>query len=1001
MASNTISEFAHLRIPLEEIVKATDNFADDNIIGKGGFGNVYKGKLMRYGRLIDISCRRLDRRHGQGDVEFWTEISMLGSLKHENIITIIGYCDEKNEKIIITYYYSKGSLSMHLSDATNLTWIQRLKISLGIVRAIFYLHENIGESYYVIHRNINSSTILLDDNWKPKLSGFEFSIKHSIDRKNHIFFCEAIGTRGYMDPEIEKTGGVTHKSDIYSLGVVLFELLCGRKAFDPKLENDMFLAPLAKFRYENRTLKDIINPDLRDQMIRSESIVLFSKAAYHCLQEERVQRSDATLVGHLVDQALQYCEMKDDDDDNDSGDGIGGVNGDDCHSTPLNYIYAILFLPLTILLLQVNGFGHLRIPLTEMLWVLLMATPIDSPENSSFDESMSVCEYVAEVLECFDRESMMSVEEMNKGEIPKRCYKVNIKQYKTKEHMFNKEIEILSSCKHRNIESLLGFCDETPDMILVFDFFPSSPLSDQLEGLLLTWEKRLKVCLEIAHGINYIHNEMEDQKMIIHRAICSDNILLGDNEEVKITGFRESLMFLPLNQADDTLYIENTNPKFNPYLDPQYVKTGKLKRESDVYSFGAVLFEILCGKSAYKLTCVKDGQEHELLSQVVRQWLDAGIIKKKIASVIMGENGENKFYLNKGPNEDSLNAFLKIAHWCLAETQNERPTMKVVIKELEKALSYQENNKDNFRMSFEEIKLATHDFSPHKLIGGGGFGGVYKGKVAHRHDNGHYTIVAKRLDTSHGQGEKQYYNELQILSEYKHDNVIGLVGYSNETNEKIIVYEHACKGSLDKYLNDVSLTWRNRLKICIDFATGLDFLHEGGHGKEVVIHRDIKAANILLFDDWKTKIGDFGLSIISTVNKEADYVIDHACGTKGYLDPLYLKSGFLTTESDIYSFGVVLFEILCGRSTFEIHKYEGQFLAKFIKHKFEKGKQDEMVSESIKEEITPRSLTTFQEIAYKCLDDDREKRPTAREVLTELKKALEFQEDTNIGAETS
>nr|XP_043612022.1 probable receptor-like serine/threonine-protein kinase At4g34500 [Erigeron canadensis] len=546
-------------------------------------------------------------------------------------------------------------------------------------------------------------------------------------------------------------------------------------------------------------------------------------------------------------------------------------------------------------------------------------------------------------------------------------------------------------------------------MILVFEFFHSHSLHKQLEELLPTWEKRLKMCLEIAHGLNYIHNEMEDQKMAIHRAISSENVLVGVNGGVKITGFRESLL-VPPNQADDTMYFWNTNPHFNPYMDPEYAKTSKIKRESDVYSFGIVMLEIICGKSIKLLTKVNDGQERELLSQLVRQWFDTGIMKKKITSVLTGENGDNKFYLNKGPNADSLETFLKIACRCLAETQNERPTMKVVVEELNKALSFHVNNKDNFRMSLEEIKLATNNFSGDNVIGGGGFGKVYKGEVAHRHGNGNYTIVTKRLDTSQGQGEQQYYNELQILYEYKHENVIGLVGYNDETCEKIIVdetcekiivYEHACKGSLDKYLNDTSLTWRNRLMICIDFATGLDFLHGGIHGKEVVIHRDIKAANILLFDEWKAKIGDFGLSIISTVNEQTDYVIDHACGTRGYLDPLYLKSGFLTIESDIYSFGVVLFEILCGRSTFEIRKYEGRYLPSFMKHKFEEGKQDEVVFEALKKEIMPKSLTTFQNIAYQCLDEDREKRPRAKQVLAQLKKALAFHEDANIGAETS
>ncbi|XP_035836129.1 probable receptor-like protein kinase At2g23200 [Helianthus annuus] len=216
-------------------------------------------------------------------------------------------------------------------------------------------------------------------------------------------------------------------------------------------------------------------------------------------------------------------------------------------------------------------------------------------------------------------------------------------------------------------------------------------------------------------------------------------------------------------------------------------------------------------------------------------------------------------------------------------------------------------------------------------------------------------------------------------------------GYCDENDEKVLIYEYLSKGSLDRYLNDTYLTWVKRLNICIDVARALDFLH-GGVGKIAkVIHRDIKTENILLNNDWKAKLADFGLSLICSINLETDYIIDHACGTRGYVDPLYRQSGFLTIESDIYSFGVVLFEILCGRSTFAIHKHEGHYLPDFIKNKFEEGKHAEVVFEQIKEQIVPQSLTTFQEIAYQCLHLEREKRPTTKEVLVELKKALEFQ----------
>nr|GEY61469.1 protein kinase-like domain, concanavalin A-like lectin/glucanase domain protein [Tanacetum cinerariifolium] len=299
------------------------------------------------------------------------------------------------------------------------------------------------------------------------------------------------------------------------------------------------------------------------------------------------------------------------------------------------------------------------------------------------------------------------------------------------------------------------------------------------------------------------------------------------------------------------------------------------------------------------------------------------------------------------------------------------------------------NHKDHLRMSFKDIESATQTFSRENDIGGGGFGRVYKGELASEH--GSYAIVAKRLDTRLGQGDQQFYNELHILSEYKHENVIGLVGYNNDEQERIIVYEYASKGSLDNYLNDASLTWVNRLNICIDVVRGLAFLHGGVQEHEAVIHRDMKTANILLFDYWKAKVADFGLSLICTTSDETDYVIDYACGTPGYLDPVYQKSRILTKESDIYSFGVVLFEILYGKSTYEVNKRENQFLHSLVKQRLEEGRLDEVVFDAIKNQIVPEALATFQTIGCQCLHDDRENRPTAQHVLVQLQKALMLQ----------
>nr|XP_043612068.1 probable receptor-like protein kinase At2g39360 [Erigeron canadensis] len=627
-------------------------------------------------------------------------------------------------------------------------------------------------------------------------------------------------------------------------------------------------------------------------------------------------------------------------------------------------------------MLQIKKLENLKIPLSD----IKLATD-DFFKAYHMRESEYDIIYTAE-LEHFDIENHLK-EGKNKGELLKRRIAVIIKRFlpvgKCVENWFDKEIQMFATCKHPNIIKLIGFCDEGSEMILVFEHLSNGYLSDYWRNTdmrrSLTWTKRLKICLDVANALNYIHSEMEDQKMIIHRDIKSFCIMLDENWRAKIVQFGQSVF---LNQEDDT--ICDTLIYGTPcYMDPDYAATHKLKKESDVYSFGVVLFEVLCGRLANDPIFAKRSDKYRFeLVYMARQFLQRGTLMEIIDPLLKEERGENNFSLNKGPNKDSFEKFVKISHECIAETQQQRPTMKMVVKELKKALSFQES-KDEPIISLEIIKLATQNFHDDNRIGRGGFGKVYKVKVPE--GDGFNTVVAKRLDTRHGQGELQFRTELQILFEYKHEDIISLVGYCNEKDEKVIVYEYASRGSLDRYLKDAHLTWMKRLNICINVATALAFLHGGAGKQAIVIHRDIKTPNILLNDKWNAKLADFGLSLISPINQETDYAIEHPCGTEGYLDPLYLELGFLTKESDIYSFGVVLFEMMCGKFLKGV----------IVKEIFEKGKIDDFVLEAIRKQIQPKALIAFKTIAYQCLHDDREKRPTAKEVLKKLKEAREFQ----------
>ncbi|XP_071687836.1 LRR receptor kinase SERK2-like [Rutidosis leptorrhynchoides] len=280
------------------------------------------------------------------------------------------------------------------------------------------------------------------------------------------------------------------------------------------------------------------------------------------------------------------------------------------------------------------------------------------------------------------------------------------------------------------------------------------------------------------------------------------------------------------------------------YLDPEYSKTGKLKKQSDIYSFGVVLFEIFSGTLAHEKFYTDENNKG--LAAVARKRFSEGTLMEIVDPKVMEEAEERCFGLKVGANRESLEAFLNIAIQCLAETQVERPKLTDITKELEIALNLQEKRKDILKFSLEGIQLGTENFSEKNFIKKEGFGMLYRGEVPN--DIGCKVPVILKVTKS--SEENNFLRELEILFGHKHENIIGVVGYCKEKDDKIIVYENAYNlNTLNSQVNDVSLTWIKRLEICVGIANGLKFLHKGFARQQSVVHRDIKSVNIVLNED--------------------------------------------------------------------------------------------------------------------------------------------------------
>ncbi|RWR90863.1 cysteine-rich receptor-like protein kinase 10 [Cinnamomum micranthum f. kanehirae] len=292
-----------------------------------------------------------------------------------------------------------------------------------------------------------------------------------------------------------------------------------------------------------------------------------------------------------------------------------------------------------------------------------------------------------------------------------------------------------------------------------------------------------------------------------------------------------------------------------------------------------------------------------------------------------------------------------------------------------------DGSEESVQIDFDTIRAATNDFSDENKIGQGGFGPVYKGSLPDGRE-----IAVKRLSINSGQGAEEFRNEIALIAKLQHRNLVRLIGCCVEGEEKLLIYEYIPNKSLDYFLFDpakrVLLNWERRYKIIGGIARGLLYLHEDSRLR--IIHRDLKASNILLDADMTPKISDFGMAKIFGVDQTQGNTTRIA-GTYGYMSPEYAMHGQFSVKSDVFSFGVLLLEIISGQKNSAFYQSDhGRDLLSYVWRAWNDGTVLEIIDSTLREHCSASEAMRCIHIGLLCVQEDATARPIMSSVVLML-----------------
>uniref|UniRef100_A0A0D9UW22 non-specific serine/threonine protein kinase n=1 Tax=Leersia perrieri TaxID=77586 RepID=A0A0D9UW22_9ORYZ len=933
------------RFTFQQLQEATHQFRDK--LGEGGFGSVFMGQIADE----RLAIKRLDRS-GQGMREFLAEVQTIGSIHHINLVRLIGFCVEKSQRLLVYEYMPKGSLDRWIyhqqgSHAPALDWRTRYKIITEVAKGLSYLHEECTKR--IAHLDVKPQNILLDDNFNAKLS--DFGLCKLIDRDTSQVITRMRGTPGYLAPEW-LTSQITEKADVYSFGIVVMEIISGRKNLDSsRSEQSIHLITLLQEKVKSDQLVDLIDKHSNDMQVHKQEVLEMMQLAMWCLQIDCKRRPQMSDVVKVLEGAISIDTEIDHDfvTTNPISFDVAGISQRQSnHNTNMAArgtmtpcTHHLLFL---LLLIAANTNHAATLNITNLCSFTVWPAAVPVGGGMRLDAGMSWaldvpagtasgivwartgCSFNANgngSCQTGDCGGVLSC--MNKGNPPMTLAEFSFNQSNRQDFF--------------DISLLQGF--NVP-----MDFLP---VPEQIQGA--------AACSKGAH--------------------CSENVTSQCPRELKVPGGCNSACNV-FKQDKYCCTGNGTNA-----CEPTTYSLSLVRMCPDAYSYSrddssSTQFTCPSGTNYQIIFCPPDlTSPSPILPPVGRSGMESSSKRggRFVAAITASVIGS------------TLVLTIVIAYIIIKRRIQRHREMQEEEQEFD-AIPLQGMPR---RFTFQQLQEATAQFRD--KLGEGGFGSVFIGQI------GGERVAVKRLDQS-GQGMREFLAEVQTIGSIHHINLVRLIGFCAEKSRRLLVYEHMPKGSLDRWVyhqqgnHGSPLHWPTRYKIITQVAKGLSYLHEECTKK--IAHLDVKPQNILLDDNFNAKLSDFGLCKL--IDRDKSQVITRMRGTPGYLAPEWLTS-HITEKADVYSFGIVVMEIISGRKNLDTSRSEQSIhLITLLQEKAKSDQLADMIDKHSNDmPVYEQEVIEMMKLAMWCLQIDCKRRPQMSEVVKVLEGTTSI--DTDIDHE--